>query len=93
MNSTDEYRTVRAGLANRLILFGATLVIGALLIAVLQQPFNAVMDAAAAQSSLPQAETGREWTRQFWEWAPFWVGLLGMIMLISGATSERRAGA
>lgn len=87
---TTGVRVVQAGLANRLILFGATLTVGALLIAILNDPFTQLLDSAAMISSVPQAETGRKWTRQMWEWAPFWIGLLGMIMLISGAVYERR---
>lgn len=86
----EDTRMVRAGLGNRLILFGATLVVGALLIAILNSPFQQIMDNAAMVSDVPQAETGRQWTRQMWTWAPFWVALLGMIMLISGAVAESR---
>lgn len=89
-NSTQNVRVGRAGLANRLLMFGGTLVAGALLLAILQSPFNTLLDEAAAISTVEAAATGRAWTRQMFNWLPLWIGLLGIVMLISGAVYESR---
>lgn len=91
-NRTQDVRVRRgrAGLANRLLMFGGTLVAGALLIAILQGPFDTILDHAASISSVQQAATGRKWTRQMFGWAPFWIGMLGIVMLVSGAVYESR---
>lgn len=80
----------RAGLARAIMIFLATLVAAALLIAVLNAPFETFVSASESVTRTEQAAQGRQWIVTFWNNLPFVVALLVFIMLVAAAAVEGR---
>lgn len=78
------------GLANRLILFGATIIMAALLAAALDPAFSAVANQTAAQADTSQAQTGLSWIETLWKHKLVIATFLSMVMIIAGALVESR---
>jgi hypothetical protein len=72
------------------MMFGAILVVVALLSAALNPAFNAVMNATAAQASTAEAQAGMGYIQAFWDFKTWIALLLGVVMLIAGALAESR---
>jgi hypothetical protein len=83
-------RRERAGLARAIMIFLATLVAAALLIAVLNSPFQTLVTTSEGLTTTQQAAQGREWIVSFWDALPFIVALLGFIQLVATAAAEGR---
>lgn len=81
-------RTVRASSGYLLLILGGTLIMGAALLAVLGRPFDMMMGMAGDMSQTQASATGISWAQQAWDWAPWWIALLGMIMLMAGAVTR-----
>lgn len=83
----DDSRRVRAALGSgyQIILYGGTLVIFSLAIALLNGPFDTVTGEAQSRSSTNASAQGITWLDQAWTWAPLWALLLALVMLIAGA--------
>lgn len=75
-------------LANAMIVFVASLLAAALLIAVFNGPVEQLLAAGAAVGSSSEAEAGRNVIEQSWALAPIMVVLLGLIQLIGAAAAE-----
>jgi hypothetical protein len=78
----------RSQLAYKLLLFAGTLIVGAMLIAVLNPAFDAVMGSYQNQTSTQAASTGGQWIQAAWDATPFLVAGLGVVMLIAAAAFE-----
>lgn len=80
----------RAGLARAIMIFVATLVAAALLIAVLNSPFDTLVTTSEGLTTTEEAAQGRAWIVSFWDGLPFIVAFLGFLQLIAAAAAERR---
>ena len=80
----------RAGLARAMLIFVATLVAAALLIAVLNSPFETLVTTSEGLTTTEEAAQGREWITMFWDGLPFIVAFLGFLQLLAAAAAERR---
>ncbi len=81
----------QAGLAYAIIVFLASFVMGALMLAVLNGPQQAMIDASVNQTNNTTAvHNGRRWVDQAWSWAPLFIMFLGTVQLIGRAVIERR---
>lgn len=87
-----ETRRVQARLAYRLLVYGASIVIAALLLILIDGPFGRIMDHAGNVSDTQAASTGQEYTQQAFTWAPLFLLGLMTLMLIAGAVLESRRG-
>jgi hypothetical protein len=83
-------RRERAGLARAMLIFLATLVAAALLIAVLNSPFQTLVTTSEGLTTTQQAAQGREWIVSFWDALPFIVAFLGFVQLVAAAAAEGR---
>lgn len=81
----SQYRRGRAGMAYNVIVFLATLTIGALLIIALNGPFGDVMAAYGSTTNTQAAATGGDYMRRAWDWAPLLIVFLGLVQLIAAA--------
>lgn len=80
----------RAGLARAMLIFLGTLVAAAMLLAVLNSPFETLVTTSEGLTSSQEAAQGRQWITSFWDGLPFIVALLGFIQLVAAAAAERR---
>jgi len=80
----------RAGLARAIMIFLATLVAAALLIAVLNSPFDTLVTTSEGLTTTSEAAQGREWIVSFWDALPFIVAFLGLLQLVAAAAFEGR---
>lgn len=80
----------RAGLARAIMIFLATLIAAALLIAVLNSPFETLVSTSEGLTTTQQAAQGRQWITMFWDGLPFIVAFLGFLQLLAAAAAERR---
>jgi hypothetical protein len=76
------------GLANNLMLFFVSIAAAALLLAVLNDPFQSI--AAASTASSPQAQQGQAFIQTYWDALPFVVVFLGLIQLVGAAAVEAK---
>lgn len=76
------------GYGYTIMLYAGTLIIVAGMLALLNEPFDAVTGEASARSSTNASAQGITWMTQAWDWMPLWVALLGVVMLIGGAVIE-----
>lgn len=80
----------RAGLARAMLVFVIGLAAAALLIAVLNSPFETLVATSADVTTSSQAAQGRQWITMFWDALPFIVVFLSFIQLLGAAAAERR---
>lgn len=80
----------RAGLARAIMIFLATLVASALLIAVLNSPFDTLVTTSEGLTTTQQAAQGRAWIVSFWDALPFIIAFLGLLQLVAAAAAEGR---
>lgn len=80
----------RSGLANRLVLFGATIIIISLLTAALNPAFSQVHNQSESFADTSQAQTGLSWVETMWQYKTVAGLFLGLVMLIAGAIVESR---
>lgn len=84
-------RERRVGLAYNLLVFVASLIIAAMLFAVLNQPQAELLSAAEQQTSGQASARGLGVIEQAWAALPIVVLVLGGIQFIAGAVRESRA--
>jgi hypothetical protein len=86
----DGGRRVRASLGHGyvLLLFALTLIFAAAMLAMFNEPFDAVMTSAAAKSQTNASDTGITWINQAWTWAPIFAMLLALVMVIAAAVIQ-----
>lgn len=80
----------RAGLARAIMIFLGTLVAAALLIAVLNSPFETLVTTSEGLTTTSEAAQGREWIVSFWGALPFIIAFLGLLQLVAAAAFEGR---
>lgn len=80
----------RAGLARAMLIFVIGLAAAALLIAVLNGPFETLTATSAGLTESEQAAQGRQWMTSFWNGLPVIIAILSFIQLIAAAAAERR---
>lgn len=80
----------RAGLARAILIFVIGLAAAALLIAVLDGPFETLTATSAQVTETEEAAQGRQWMTSFWDGLPVIIALLSLIQLIAAAAAERR---
>ena len=80
----------RAGLARALIIFFAGLAAAAMILAVLNDPFNTMVATSQGMTETQQAAQGRQWIVMFWDALPVIIVLLALLQLLGAAAVERR---
>jgi hypothetical protein len=80
----------RAGLARAMLIFLVGLAAAALLIAVLNDPFNELAATSASMAETEQVAQGREWITMFWDGLPVIIVFLAFLQLLAAAAAERR---
>lgn len=80
----------RAALANNIVFFFGTLVVAALIYAVLDEPVSMLSSSAATHTSTEYAAEGQLYMSQAWDLAPIIILLIGALQLIAAATLEAR---
>ncbi len=78
----------RIGFALTLIAWGASLLAGAMLIAILDSPVTQLLSAGREHTSGESAASGLAWVETAWEATPFVIILLGLIMLVAAAAAR-----
>lgn len=85
---TSEHQ---AALAYAIIIFIGSFIIGAFMLAVLNGPQDAMINASQSQTNNTTAVyNGRRWVDQAWNWTPLFIMFLGTVQLIGRAVIERR---
>lgn len=86
-----ETRVRRAGLAYGLIKYMSMWVLGSLLWIVLNELVQPMRQQALDLTKTAYAEQGIQWIAfQAWDWAPLWLGLLAMVMILRRSVTESR---
>jgi len=80
----------RAGLARALIIFFAGLAAAAMILAVLNDPFNSMVATSQSLTETQQAAQGRQWMVSFWDALPVIIVLLALLQLLGAAAVEGR---
>ena len=79
----------RATLANNIIFFVGSILVAGLLYAVFYDAGLQILEAGAEHSTQSEyAQQGNEWTRQAWEFLPFFILILGLLQLLAAAALE-----
>lgn len=78
----------RIGFALTVIAFGTTILLAAMLIAILQEPFGMIIDQAGQHTSSQDAATGQSWIETGWTALPFLVMLVGFVWLVAAASAK-----
>lgn len=91
MTGWCDVRERQVGLAYNLLIFVASIIIAAMLFAVLNGPQADLLSAAEAQTSTQASARGLGVIEQAWSALPIVVFLLGGIQFIAGAVRESRA--
>jgi len=80
------------GLANRLIIFGAIIIVVALLSATLNPAFAQISNTTSEMADTQEAQEGLSYVNAIWEYKTLVGTMLGVVMLIAGALFESRRG-
>jgi hypothetical protein len=88
----SKLRATERALAYRLGIWGATFVMVALMLAVLNPVKADVASTASNMTDSSQASTGLDYTQAAWDMIPVLTGLLGMVMLLAGVAVEATGG-
>lgn len=83
-------RRARAGLAYRVLIFFGTLIIAALMFAVLSPVVDDVLSAQETHTESAAASTGHDWVETIWDYVPLIAVALALIFIIAAAVFERR---
>ncbi len=70
--------------------FFAGLAAAAMILAVLNDPFNAMVATSQGMTDTQQAAQGRQWIVMFWDALPVIIVLLALLQLLGAAAVERR---
>lgn len=71
MASNDDVRVVRAGLAYKIVVWGAAIVVGATLLMLLNQPFDMIITDAKQQTGTTAAANGIGYLEMAYDGLPF----------------------
>lgn len=81
----------RAGLANRILLFFATLVAGLALWIPLNDPISQLIaDTKDRCGDVSACSTGIGWMETGWDFVPLWMAIGALVFLVGGAILEAR---
>lgn len=87
-----EQRTGRVGLGYGLIIYGFGLILGALLLVILNQPFEMMLSQAGQHTSSTAAETGQRYMERIWGAMPLVIMAISGFGIIARANREREVG-
>jgi hypothetical protein len=79
-------------LAWNFMVYGATLVVGALLYIALDTPFTEFHSRAVNQSNTTYSNASLDWVMQAWNAAPILILALGFVMIVASALFESTTG-
>ena len=80
-------------LAYKTIVYIGTWVLGSMVWVVLDNPVNKMRDQAMGMAQTEAAQKGLQWIAfEAWDWFPLWIGILALILILSGAARESTRG-